>query len=317
MESGSHFLLLGLCTYRRPLLLREALESLTKLQIPLGLRVDFLLVDNEEPASSSARQILNKMKQELPFDHVEYEKEERRGISHARNRVIERALEKGAHFIAFFDDDARVAPDWLERMYHYFKKEGGEVITGPQKTLLPPKAPAWAYRSEFLQAMRFTTGTKRPWAATHNVFFAIKLVREWGLRFDSSFALSGGDDQFFFMQAVQKGARIHWLEEAVVTEKIAPERLELGWILKRNFRYSCDGAAFYRKLFGPWKASLLVLFKGLLYTAYGFFFLFPFGLLAFIALTRHHSIQALAYMARGLGWFLGWGGYRYEEYKKR
>ena len=313
MESDSHFVLIGLCTYRRPKLLAEALESLTKLKVPVGLKVELLLVDNED--SAVARTVLKQVKEKLPFE-ASYSAEPQRGISYTRNRVIESALEKKAQFIAFFDDDARVSPDWLVRLYDYSLQKNVEVVTGPQKSILPTGAPTWAHKSEFLQAMRFPTGTERPWAATHNVFFNIDLVREGELRFDTDFALSGGEDQFFFMQAVERGARIHWLEEAVVSEKVPPERLRLAWLLRRNFRYSCEGARFYQKLFDRAKASLLCLAKGSLYLLYGLLFMLPFGFLALGSSTRHHSIKALGYMARGLGWFFGWGGCRYEEYRK-
>ena len=316
MKTDSHFVLLGLCTYHRPELLTEALESLSRLRIPQNLRVELLLVDNE--VSPFVRTILERAQKKLAFQ-AEYESEKQRGIPYARNRVLEEALKKGAQFIAFFDDDARPSPNWLEEIYHYYLKNKIEVITGPQKPLFAPKddTPLWAYKSEFLQAMHFPTGTERPWAATHNVFFSIKLVQEWGLRFDTDFALSGADDQLFFMQAVQKGARIHWLEEAVIHETVSRERLRLGWILQRNFRYSCEGARFYRKLFGNFKASFLALMKASLYLSYGLFFILAFSFLAPFPSFRHHSIQALGYIARGLGWLLGWGGYSYEEYKKR
>ena len=313
MRPGPHFVLIGLCTYRRPKLLSEALESLTKLKIPPNLKVELLLVDNED--SPANRAAFKQIQRKLPFK-AEYRIEPQRGIAYARNRVLEAALEKKAQAIAFFDDDAKVTPDWLARLYGCFLEKKVEVVTGPQRSVLPDTAPLWAHKSEFLQAMSFATGTQRPWAATHNVFFDIKLVDEWGLRFDTDFALSGGEDQFFFMQAVQKGARIHWLEEAVLSEKLPPERLRLNWILQRNFRYSSAGAKFYQKLFGRSKASLLCLAKGSLYLAYGLFFILPFAFLALLPSTRHHSIQALAYIARGLGWFLGWGGYRYEEYRR-
>ena len=67
---------------------------------------------------------------------------------------------------------------------------------------------------------------------------------------------------FFSCRLYTKGARIHWLAEAVVSEKVPSKRLRLSWILQRNFRYSCDGARFYRKLFSKAKANLLCPNKG-------------------------------------------------------
>lgn len=314
MKSKSHFVLLGLCTYHRPRLLSEALESLTKLDIPRELQVELTLVDNEN--SITTQRVLDQVKDKLAFK-TDYRVESQRGIAYARNKVLEAALEKKADAIAFFDDDARVAPDWLALLYSYYSKNKVEVVTGPQKSILPPGAPLWAYKSEFLQGMRFSTDTERPWAATHNVFFDMILVREWGLRFDTDFALTGGDDQFFFMQAVQKGARIRWLEKAIVSEKVSPERLSLSWVLRRNFRHSCDGARFYKKLFGRMKASFFSIAKGTLYLSYGFTLMLPSVFLAIKPGTRHYSIKALGYISRGLGWLCGCGGFRYEEYRRR
>ncbi len=323
ITSASYFILLGLCTRHREATLKQAIQSVLDLEIPQGVRLELIVVDNTKEASaySLVSHFANNSQLVIHYCH-----EPKHGISFARNRVLEFALdfssiEKQPQAIAFFDDDAMLDSKWLSHLYRYYDYDKQKVglsfiLTGPQQSILPDGVPTWVKKTEFFKPMQFISGTRRPWAATHNVFFDISLIKEMGLRFDSDFALTGGEDQMFFMQAVQKGAVILWINEAIVREKVEKQRISYRWILKRNFRYSSQGFHIYTKLFSSWrKALVLSVTKGSLYLSYGLLLFVPLGMLAwFFSPYQHYTLKALAYISRGLGWFIGSLGFRYQEY---
>ncbi len=320
-------LCIALCTYKRHTLLAKALDSMSRLLIPKQCRVEAIVIDNDLEGSS--RSLVERKAKSLAFA-CSYEIEEQRGIAYARNKALDCALRKKAESLAFFDDDGELAPDWLSCLYAHYLQGGAEALTGPQRTRFPENAPQWAMKTGIFQGMSFATGTLRPWAATHNVLFHMSLVRDMGLRFDTAFAFTGGEDQLFFMQAVQKGARIVWVEEAVVTEHVGASMLKFSWVLQRNFCQSLAGVSMYRKLFGLQGIGLSAI-KGAAYMALGIFFLLllvlvsPLFLLAIILFFQQSlgqlylawHLRAWSWLSRALGWWLGLCGLRLQYYKFR
>src|SRR3954451_21792829 len=112
---------IGLLTYRRPQMLRRALESLRHLNIPDSVSVAAVVIDNNPDRSAlpivaawaAGSGVGSARGAGMPLTAVH---EPRRGIASARNRLIEAALERGADAIAFFDDDEILHPDWLVRL---------------------------------------------------------------------------------------------------------------------------------------------------------------------------------------------------------
>ena len=300
MLQKPQFIAIGLCTYKRPILLELALKSIANLLVPKDIQIIIIIVDND--SEGSARSIVKSSEASLPFP-IEYNQEANKGIPFARNKVLERALAKQVDAIAFLDDDDQADKNWLVQLLKYYTQAKLSVVTGPQHCLLPPATPKWARKSEFFRSMSFPTGTKRPWAATHNVMFSIELVKKIGLRFDTNFLT--GEDQLFFMQAVRAGADILWVQKASVSETPSIDRISLKWILLRNFKYSSQGNRLYRKLFG-WRGIFQAFWRGALYLGYSSSILLIWGLIV-LPYDRSVFVKALAYFSRGIGWFAGFG----------
>ncbi|MBC7871507.1 MAG: glycosyltransferase [Chitinophagaceae bacterium] len=109
------------CTHDRPDQISLCLDSLLRLDYPGGFEI--IVVDNA-PSSEATKYLIT----HDYFDDVHYLREDRPGISHARNRGLEVAV---GEIVAFTDDDAIVEPNWLTELLRGFKSgENVACVTG-------------------------------------------------------------------------------------------------------------------------------------------------------------------------------------------
>ncbi|WP_372617614.1 glycosyltransferase [Falsiroseomonas sp.] len=124
-------------SFNRAASLRRAVESLFGCRRPAGLQIRIIVVDNN--STDSTRQVVAHLAASgmLP---VHYLFEARQGKPIAINAGI--AASEG-ELIAFFDDDERAFPDWLEVIATAFSDPALGFITGRYVPdwLVPP--PAW------------------------------------------------------------------------------------------------------------------------------------------------------------------------------
>ena len=92
-------LCIGLCTYQRPDMLTEALDSVAQLRLPSNVNLKLLVCDND--AEASAREVVDSFRPKLSFP-IEYLIEGNRGIVFARNRILEVALQHSATLRCLF-----------------------------------------------------------------------------------------------------------------------------------------------------------------------------------------------------------------------
>lgn len=114
-------------TYNRCQRLPTVLTSVLSQQSE-GVRYEVIVVDNN--STDETRQVVESY---IAQSHISirYVFEEKQGVSHARNTGIAQAQ---APIIAFFDDDERVAPDWIATIKRSFDRHkdvdcvGGKVL---------------------------------------------------------------------------------------------------------------------------------------------------------------------------------------------
>jgi len=87
-----------IATYRRPEGLSRLLDSLERLKLPTGVRVEIIVVDNDYNASAASI-VLSRSSSLEP---IHYCVEPRRNIALARNRAL---VEASGEWILFIDDD--------------------------------------------------------------------------------------------------------------------------------------------------------------------------------------------------------------------
>ncbi|WP_419174096.1 glycosyltransferase family 2 protein [Desulfosediminicola sp.] len=227
-------ILLGLITCKRPNYLIELLDSLARQSIfNTEVNVSTLIVDNDQ--QQSARHIYQSYSNTFP-GKLEYYHETKQGIPYARNRVLSHAAQQESDYIVFIDDDETASVTWLETLHTLIKENDVDAIQGLVVSILPDgNLPGWANKAKRKEGNK-KEGCSRIGLSTNNVIFSSRLIRDLGLRFDESFALTGGSDMDFFERAAKLGSTHIWTNKAIVYEKIPQSRLNLSWQFQRLFR---------------------------------------------------------------------------------
>jgi succinoglycan biosynthesis protein ExoM len=231
---------IGVCTAKRPAMLRHCVQSIGQQIIPKGIDAHLVVVDNEpEPKS---RGIVRRFSKKCPFP-VHFVHEPRRGIPLARNAVVEKAVRLGGDWIAFTDDDCWASPTWLLGLLEAADRYKADVVYGRRQLVLPPTF--WGVSAD--QPV-FQEGDSLRIASTHNVLLAGRLVAEGkdgALRFDEQ--LTHGEDTDFFYRAGRRGVRIAYSRAPVVFETVPPERATLRYQTKRAYYYAASRSYLYRR----------------------------------------------------------------------
>lgn len=231
--SGTQSIQVCMLTYKRPEMLKLALESLLRQELgDCPLRMSVLVVDNDSAQSGK-----------LMFDAVtaagadaanpsivgvRYVCEEGRGISAARNCALRES--HGMDFIAFIDDDEVADARWVVSLYAALQAGNADIATGPVVPIYD-NAPEWVVRGGFFDMAPHAAGDAVSFVATNNVMFRGILGALF--QFDNRFDTTGGEDTHFFMRMRNAGCSIAWASDAIVREHIPADRANAPWLLKR------------------------------------------------------------------------------------
>jgi succinoglycan biosynthesis protein ExoM len=303
-------IVIGVPTYRRPIMLQRALTSIAALDIPdehMGTPVEVTVVVVDNDPERSAQGTIDRFSTSAPMP-MRYATSAKRGIASARNALIEQALAESADFCAWFDDDEMVRPGWLKELLTVQRRFSADVVAGPVNSLLPPDAPEWV--RPLYTAKSRPTGSDLKTVATSNVLFSTRLIRDWKLRFDPAFDLTGGEDVAFFAQAAQNGARMVWAADACLDEHVHTDRLTRRAIYLRHFGTAAAHAAALKSRKGTLATVARMLPKGIdrILSAI---------LISPLLLIRPERATAkfLAHAGTGMGSLAGIFGVRHERYQ--
>lgn len=302
----SKLIVIGLATFMRPNYLAEALESVSYLQCPAGFQLHLVVIDND--IHRSAEPIVESFRKKIPFN-VTYQVEAQRGFPNVKNASIETAIVLWADKIAFFDDDATVPSDWLIQ----FLKTDADVVESNADFILPENKKVSSLIKHYYKEMKIkalATGSIRKSCTSTNVFFDIKLVKDWGLRFNKKFSILGGSDVDFFSRAYKKGAVIKYSHLAQISEKVPETRANNWWLIKRWYRLGTSSSLKYKLNYSMPIAAAKIGFKSISRIVTGI----PL-LLAAPFCSLDYQAEQLHRFTFGVGLLLGLFGVRYEEYK--
>lgn len=238
-------------THNRPELLAKALDGV----LDQGLapdRYEVVVVDN-----ASDDDTRRAVEPRLGDGRVRYVSEPSVGLSHARNTGWRAAR---GRIVAFLDDDAIPAPDWLERVLEAFEGQapppgcvGGRVLPiweGPRPSwlddaLLPGLTVIdWGPEPHRLLAL------EREWPVGANMAFRREVLEELGgfvagLDRSGSRMLSSGDVHMARM--VQQAGHDCWYDPRIVVRHHVPRaRLTKRWFRHRYYAQGLSDAVMHR-----------------------------------------------------------------------
>jgi GT2 family glycosyltransferase len=291
-------------TCRRPNGLANLLGALEVLEIPAGMALRVVVVDND-PAGS-AKAICDEAFERHAYP-LHYGVEKRRGIPFARNAALAVAL-ADSDFVAFVDDDETPEADWLAELLRVQGDYKSDVVAGPclPRYLEPP--PRWIVEGGFHELPRHPTGAPCHVAFTNNALVCSSVFAGLEQHFDESMGLNGGDDAEFFIRSVAAGFRIAWADKAIVHESIPASRATLRWILQRGFRVGTSSAWVQLKHGSATPFGLLTHGAYCLLKGTGLALLLPLR-------GRAVAAEGLRLFAYGLGRIAGSSGYLRMEYR--
>jgi len=216
-------------TFRRPQGLRKLLQSLAEISVEgLGnVRPRLVVVDND--VDGSAGSVVAEWHGRWPLDYVV---EPRRGEPYARNLAVDRASD--AELIAFIDDDEWADSEWLAELVKTQRESCADIVLGPviPRFAVPPSS--WLERGGYFGPLQFPPNSRLHFAYGGNVLVRASVFQD--LRFSERYVKLGGVDTHLFMRAHLAGRTIVWSPGARVFESIPPERMRLGWLVRREFR---------------------------------------------------------------------------------
>lgn len=234
LKTKIKYVLLSLCTYKRPNMLEKCLDSVSKLNFPENIITELLIIDNDK--EGSAKQTAEKYKSVLNIP-VNYFIEEKRGLSNARNRLITEAVNLGATHTAMFDDDIILPENWLVNYVNYYNQnENAVIVTAASYAKFIKEPPEYILKNDLFKCHTTKkTGSVRKDAASGNVFFPLSIVTDLGLSFKSEYVLMGGEDGRFFGEASEKGAEIVWCNDCFNYELNGEDKINIRWIINRSY----------------------------------------------------------------------------------
>jgi succinoglycan biosynthesis protein ExoM len=239
MSSNKKIVAICVATYKRPELLSNCLVSIEQIAIPNDFVPIIIVVDNDKDRSGEKR--FNKTTENFSIKSYYYVEPDR-GISSARNCLLEKALAHKADYIAFVDDDELTHKQWLVNMINGLVTYKSDIVAGPVVPIKDTVAPDTSI-----------VDTKRPPGSTPrnipagNVLFSERLININGLRFDRYFDFIGCEDFDFFDRAIKKNMKSVWINDAIIFETILPERETRKYLIYRHFTGGINVVMRYRR----------------------------------------------------------------------
>jgi succinoglycan biosynthesis protein ExoM len=289
------------CTHSRPQYLTRLLVALQDIDLS-GYNpqsVELIIIDNNPNPETEA--ICQRAAPRLPIP-IHYTTESEAGITFARNRAVAVALERGAEYVAFVDDDDQPQSDWLIQLLDRQAITQADLVFGTW--VLDTDMPQWARESGISRSpvkARWKVKNHRyglpGCASTCNVLIGRDILERVGASgeiFSHNFRNSGGEDKDFFIRAQNLGAHLASADMSVIKRIHEPERYTVRGLLKRGFKSGCSQVTMARTHGGRTRVLRL------LWIALSKFCI-SLLLLPFSVFSRGFFMHSLSRMARAVG----------------
>jgi glycosyltransferase involved in cell wall biosynthesis len=233
-----------ICTHNRSDYLERALVSLASQSLP-SEDYEVLVVDNA--SSDDTADVVRAFAERVP--NLRYLREERLGLSWARNTGAEAC---SAPYLAYLDDDARAAQDWLEQLLCVFETAtpSPACIGGRVWLDWGTEPPAWLPPSYYSVYTYVDHGDEdrllgeREYLVGANIAFRRDALLDLG-GFDTNLGRKGtvllsGEESAVVGKLRERGLAVYYSAGAAVWHAVPPARRRRRWLWSRMF---WDGAS--------------------------------------------------------------------------
>ncbi len=307
-DQSPPFIAICCCTFKRP----EGIEKLLK---HLDPAVEFLngqalvktiVIDND--ADGSAQETVEFFAKQAHHPVI-YQIESKPGIPAARNASVQWAIDQGADFMAFIDDDEYPPENWLALMLSYLLEHTDvSVVNGPVVPNFPDNTPKWMKSSRVFIRIATDTGTQLNTCATNNTLAKKEVFAQVPDWFDDAFRFTGGSDTNFFSRVAMKDMLIHRYTAPFVTEDVPRSRLNWKWIATRYVRLSSGNSSRRIKLKQTSQFTCLAI--GLVKVGLGIL-----RLLCIFGWLPQYRERSIYHLFGGYGRIIGTFDHNVEQYK--
>ena len=239
----------GICTWNRAALLREALGSMTQLAIPSGVEWEVLVINNNSTDHTDS--VVQEFQGRLPIRCMF---EPNAGLSNARNRCVDEA---GGEYVLWTDDDVIVDPAWLQEYVRAFRDmPQAAFFGGPIRPRFEGNPPRWlmagwaqvddAYAIRDLGNTAMRLSRDLPYGANYAVRLAEQRTHRYNPRLGRRAGeLIGGEELAVMAAILREGGEGWWLPSACVRHWIPVERQTTTY-LKRYYRHQGRASTLQR-----------------------------------------------------------------------
>ena len=227
------------------------------------------------------------------------------GIPHSRNKFLNYIRFSQSTYAGFLDDDCTIPRDWLMNMLNFKSFHTCNLVGAPQLHKAKDKFYDKLYK--LIEPHR-KHGENIDWAATNNVFFESKIIRNNNHYFDEKLKNIGGSDQLFFKKLKKDFKLIYkWNLKSPVYENIQIERESVKWFINRNFRYGFSGSYIDKIIYGN--------FCGITINILKFFYLLVISIFyIFLFINNKYFIESIFSLSKAWGRLLGLTNYKPKKY---
>lgn len=229
----------ALCTHNNGDRLKKTLDDLTNLQSPQA-SWELVIVDNG--CTDHTDEILAAFNWPENW-HVRITKEEKLGLSNARNRAID---ESCGNYVIFMDDDETVDTDWLRAYERLIINKKPDAFGGRICVAFEDKRPTWltdeilGFLGELNRSDTISV-LESPGSSFYGGNFGVrKSVCETIGKFDSMLGRkgnnnTGGEEIDFYHRLLAAGMKVWWTPEAIINHRIQATKLKRSYFLDLHF----------------------------------------------------------------------------------
>lgn len=232
-------ILVAICTFNRAHLLKETLGCIESLIRPVDCTFGILVVNN--CCTDNTDSVVDSFKDRLPLILVH---EDKQGLSNARNRAVAEAINWGADFIIWTDDDVRPYTQWIRTYCDAFRRhQGAAVFGGPVEPWFEATPPKWLTDNwqhlRYAFAVRDLGPIEEPLDPVKGLPFGanycIRTSAQAKYPYDPKLGVSkgkrlAGEETVVMRSILAEGDTGWWLPEAKVRHFIERDRLTIRYI---------------------------------------------------------------------------------------